>query len=341
MTGWHWVTYTGLSPRGERHAGSLAAFVAALTTRHHIRAKLSSPGFSPTRYLDQYTAPASESHGAFVVTAPLAWRCNEGVASLSALVLDLDHATPDWPRLQRSGNLLVCYTTPSHGPPDDPRWRIVAPFGAQIDATCWPAVHAAGVERFAPNADPSCKDCSRFYFLNSGPEERDHLAELRVLDGVPWQPIGEMLTLAHADINMSGQSLLAVDPDRVATDEERAMALRLLKATCDRLAGHETGGRQVAAYGHARYVGHLLAAGALDEVTVKRALWAAVAGEHGNGVGLERDQETRRALRRGLAKGVADGAYDFDAEVGDFDAEDDDEDDGLMPVEQRQGRADS
>jgi len=313
---WPWVTYTGLSPRGERHSGSLAAFVATLSTRHHIRAKLSGPGFSPTRYLEHYTVPATESHGEFVVDAPSAWRCNEGVESLSALVLDLDHVAPDWPRLQRSGNLLVCYTTPSHcvDPPDDPRWRIVAPFAAEIAATSWPVVHAAGVERFAPKADPSCKDVSRFYFLCSGPAERDELAEIRVLEGSPWQPVDAELDMSVAQGApwSSGAPLVGIDPDRVATDEERAAALRMLAATCRRLAEWpKVHGRQVRAYGTGRYIGHLLAANALDQGVAEEALWNAVAGDAGNGVGLEREAEVKRALRRGLNKGVADGAYDF------------------------------
>jgi hypothetical protein len=230
----------------------------------------------------------------------------------------------------------VCYSTPSHSPPDDPRWRLVAPFGAEIDAKHWPSVHAAGVERFAPNADPSCKDCSRFYFLCSGPEERDHQAEIRVLDGEPWQPDDVDLP----DVSLTGLShsaLIGVDPDRIASDDEKAAALRMLESTCRRLAEWPSGGRQVRAYGTARYVGHLVASVALAERTAANALWDAVAGEAGNGVGNEREADVRRALRRGLNRGVADGAYDFTA-IEDFDDFGDGFDnDEFEPVEQRRG----
>jgi hypothetical protein len=310
----HWVTYRGLSPRGERHFGNVDALVSVLSTRHHIRTKLSSPGFSPTKYLDHYTVPSTESHGEFAVDAPSVWRCNEGVRGLSAWVGDLDHAEPDWPRLKRSGNLVVCYTTPSHNPQDDPHWRIVAPSAGHIDAEHWPAVHAAGVDRFAPNADPSCSDASRFYFLCSGPAERDHVAEIRIIDGEPWQPDGAELACSTS-VALDNQPLVTVDPDRAATDLEKVAAQRILKATCRKLSEWSSGGRQVRAYGTARYVGHLIAAGALNEPTAKRALWGAVSGEGSNCVGDEREAEVKRALRRGLARGVADGAYDFAVRV--------------------------
>jgi hypothetical protein len=96
-----------------------------------------------------------------------------------------------------------------------------------------------------------------------------------------------------------------------ATAEETAAGRRILAVTCRRLAEHAPGGRQVAAYGHARMVGHLVAAGAIDEHSACAALWAAVAGAGGNGVGSEREAEVKRALRRGLNKGIDDGAYDF------------------------------
>jgi hypothetical protein len=302
-----WIGYRGISPHGTRRRGTLEHFVAFLIERRMARSKDNAPGFSATRYSEHYEhetySEISKKTIRFAVEAPAAYRSNAGVESLSALVLDLDHAEPEWSRLERTGALIVAWTTWSHTTAD-PHWRIVVPVVAAIAVKEWPSAFSLGLERFEPRSDTSCADPSHLFWLPAGPPDKD--IGIRVLEGAPWAPQG--LTAAPPE---SQRFTLRPVSDRQATAEETAAARRILEVTCRRLAEHEPGGRQVAAYGHARMVGHLVAAGAVDESTACAALWDAVAGEGGNGVGFEREAEVVRALRRGLNKGIDDGAYDF------------------------------
>jgi hypothetical protein len=222
---------------------------------------------------------------------------------LSALVLDLDHAEPDWTRLQRSGNLIVAWQTWSHTRAD-PHWRLVVPVPAAIAVEEWPSVFRPGLRRFEPRSDMSCADPAHLFWLPAGPPDKDVV--IRVIEGAPWAPQGLGVVAPEAQ-----RLTLRPPSDREATADENAAARRSLEATCRRLAEWPSGGRQVRAYGTSRMVGHLIAAGAIDEETAATALWDAVAGEGGNGVGDEREAEVRRAIGRGLAKGVSDGAFDF------------------------------
>lgn len=304
-----WVSFRGTNPRGERRRSRLDQFVELLTTRTRAPSKSLAPGFSATRYKPEYVAEAHASDGKiikFTVTAPSVYRNKSGVESLSAWVGDVDHHEPDWQRLASTGNLIVCYTTWSHDPDTNPSWRLVVPFAGPVAVEDWPAVYAAAVERFEPHCDLACRSEAQFYWLHAGPVGTAHLARTRVFDGELWAPGG--LDLAPARTATVG-TLRTADPDREATASEQVSAQRMLEATCRKLAQHDPGGRQVAVYGHARYVGHLVAAGALDEQLARETLWQAA---EGNGVAAEREAETRRALERGLAKGAAEGAYDFD-----------------------------
>lgn len=302
-----WVEFKGTHPRGERRRGSVAQFVELLTTRRRAYGKLNAPGFSATRYRPHYTHRfTSTSTGevmTFTVDAPACWRNAAGVESLSAWVGDLDHREPDWARLERTGNLVIAYSTWSHDPPANPCYRIVTPFAAPVAVECWPSVYAEALGRFEPHSDPACSSPGQLYWLPAGPPEKAATADIRVLQGELWSVSG----VAHP-----APTTLALAPvsERMATSDEQAAALRLLEATCRKLAACPEGGRQVAAYGHARFVGHLVAANAVDEQTANDSLWRAV---ECNGVALAREAETRRALARGLARGIADGAFVFDS----------------------------
>jgi hypothetical protein len=303
-----WISFKGVSPHGERRRGTLEHFVAFLIERRIARTKASAPGFSATAYRQHYVhetySEISQKIIRFAVDAPAAYRSGAGVESQSAWVGDLDHDEPDWARLQRTGNLIVTWQTWSHSTAD-PHWRIVVPVVAAIAVEEWPSAFMLGVERFEPRSDTSCADPAHLFWLPAGRPHKD--IDIRVIEGAPWAPQG--LTTAPPE---SPRFRLRPPADREATAEETAAARRILEATCRKLANHPAGGRQVAAYGHARMVGHLVAAGALDESDACAALWDAVAGEGGNGVGAEREPEVKRALRRGLNKGIEDGAYAFE-----------------------------
>src|ERR1051326_5546877 len=103
-----------------------------------------------------------------------------GVAEVSALVFDLDCVPPDEHKLAE-----VCWighTTWSHMS-EAPRWRVVVPLARAAPAAggahAWRRARAA----LCPEADPSCKDPSRQYYLPScpavsTPEIKRHPGEL-------------------------------------------------------------------------------------------------------------------------------------------------------------------
>jgi len=185
------TAFRGVSPRGKRARSRHQQLVELLTERHVVPVKELAPGFSPTVYREHYEAHVVGEDGklrTFAVDAPAAYRCTDAVAALTALVLDSDHHEPDWDELERTGNLIIAYTTWSHTQ-DDPRWRLVVPLARPVPVEEWPAVWRSGVERFDPHADPQCKDVSRFYFLHGAPRDRLELAQTRVMHGELWLPI--------------------------------------------------------------------------------------------------------------------------------------------------------
>jgi hypothetical protein len=187
-----WVLFRGTHPRGERRRSSLEQLIDVLTTPHRVLIKENAPGFSATRYRDHYVHEFVGRDGQlarFEVNAPGCWRSSAGVELVTALVLDDDGHTPDWAALERTGNLVVGYTTWSHDE-SEPRWRLVVPFAEPVAVEHWAAVHRAGVERFDPRADPQCKDAARLFFLHASPPHRAHLAKTRLLEGAPWAPSG-------------------------------------------------------------------------------------------------------------------------------------------------------
>ncbi len=92
------------------------------------------------------------------------------VLEVSALVLDLDHATWDqieavFVALAEDRLAFFWHTSHSHNPPDDCRIRVVVPLAEPVMARAFLPIWRAGVTRYAPAADPKCKDVCRAYFL--------------------------------------------------------------------------------------------------------------------------------------------------------------------------------
>src|SRR5262249_42931545 len=103
--------------------------------------------WSPTLYADGMTS-----------------RSNAGVADVTALVFDLDRVPPDPSRLAH-----VCWighTTWSHTR-QAPRWRVVVPLTSPVPGSNWGDVWQRARVALCPEADPSCKDASRQYYLPS------------------------------------------------------------------------------------------------------------------------------------------------------------------------------
>ena len=107
--------------------------LAARAGRHAERRAKDGPAWSPTRYL------------------PGATRGNAGVEVVSALVLDVDHAAPAWPRLE--GLAFAAHTTYSHRP-EDPRWRVLLPLARPVPAPAWGGVWRRAVHHLLPARRP-------------------------------------------------------------------------------------------------------------------------------------------------------------------------------------------
>lgn len=126
-------------------------FVDRLST-HREQSIKDGPGFSAALYRAGYT------------------RGNDGVESLSAAVVDVDHAEPLWHLLE--GLEYVAFTSYSHGGAekcegrkDCPHWRIVLPFATPVPREQWTDVRARVKFWLVPNADDGAKDAARFNYM--------------------------------------------------------------------------------------------------------------------------------------------------------------------------------
>ena len=93
-------------------------------------------------------------------------RNNAGVHSVSCLVFDCDRVPPDPERL--AGGCWIGHTTYQHTP-EKPCWRVVIPLARPVAAKRWANVWQRARAALCPEADPSCKDPSRQYYLPSHP----------------------------------------------------------------------------------------------------------------------------------------------------------------------------
>lgn len=126
-------------------------------TEHDIRTEKDGPGWSATVYRERTT------------------RGKAGVQNVTALVLDVDHAEPQWSLLD--GLEYVAHTTWKHhsgdehadclGKPDCPHWRIVLPLLHPVQADDWEEFRARAKFWLCPNADDGAKDAPRFFWLPS------------------------------------------------------------------------------------------------------------------------------------------------------------------------------
>ena len=122
-------------------------------------------------------------------------RANNHVASVSALVFDIDHAQGK--SFEEITNLIppvagVIHTTHSHQN-DDPRYRVILPLTTPVPASQFIELRTNFLffnPELAQIVDPACSDISRAYFLFSSPESRAEEAQCCVL-------VGNVLNPAH------------------------------------------------------------------------------------------------------------------------------------------------
>ena len=258
-------------PAVDQRTVSLQDLAAMLTTFEEVHDKRQARCWSPTLYADGMTS-----------------RANAGVAEISALVFDLDRVPPDPQRLDR-----VCWighTTWSHAALT-PRWRVTVPLAHPVPATSWGDAWRRARAALCPEADPSCKDPSRQYYLPS------------------YAPGAAPESVCHAGPLLDPRTLPAV-PDQQRSPPSRRIAVgddsrnqAYLRKVVDNLARMAPdSGRNDALNRAAWTLGHWVAAGALDQGEVEDALFAAAQQN-----GLAADDGERRCwatIRSGLAAGL-------------------------------------
>jgi HNH endonuclease len=257
-------------PDVEQRTVSLEDLGAMLTTFHELADKRRARCWSPTLYADGMTS-----------------RSNAGVAEVSALVFDLDRVPPELSRLAHI--YWIGHTTWSHTP-HAPRWRVVVPLGKPVPASNWGDVWQRARAALCPEADPSCKDASRQYYLPScraggARESTCHAGAL--LDA---------LTLPELAIERRPPSV----PRKLAVDSHRAGAY--MRKVIENLATAVPGSRNAALNSAAWTLGRWVAAGALDQGDVEDALYSA-ADQNGL-VADDGQRQTWASIRSGLGKGL-------------------------------------
>jgi hypothetical protein len=235
--------------------------------------------WSPTRYAD-----GAMSRG------------NAGVLEVSALVFDCDRVAPDPERL--AGVYWLGHTTWSHTP-TAPRWRVVIPLTTPVPAARWRDVWQPARAALCPEADPSCKDASRQYYLpaHSG--------------GITAK------ATCHDGPLLDASTLPALPPDSMRAELQRSPSARTLRRTTasDRRRGEAymdsliasleaaaPGGRNAALNRAAWTLGRWVAAGALAQSDVEDELYAAAECN-----GLVADDGARQCwatIRSGLSAGL-------------------------------------
>jgi hypothetical protein len=133
-----------------------------------VRADKDGPAYSPASF------------------APGATRANKHVTQLAAVVLDLDHTTPEG--LAAAEGAFgrwehVIHSTHSHTP-ERPSARIVLPFARPVLPADWPRTYATVASLTGGAADKATKDASRLFYFPSAPSTAGHFAR--------WNP-GELL----------------------------------------------------------------------------------------------------------------------------------------------------
>ncbi len=224
-------------------------------------------------------------------------RGNAGVATVTALVFDLDRVAPDAKRLDNI--CWIGHTTWSHGP-DSPRWRLVIPLAKPVGAASWSEVWYRARAAFCPEADPACKDPGRAYWLPScrvsaSPQSVYHPGPLLDSANLLGRPNASS-DLPKASERMARNSLTPVD-DRRRGNAYMTNVLANLRAA-------QPGGRNAALNAAAWTLGRWVAAGALGQREVEDALYATA---DVNGLAADDGaRQTWATIRSGLAAGLRD-----------------------------------
>jgi hypothetical protein len=269
-------------PAIEQRTVSLDELSRLLTTFAELRDKRQAPCWSPTRYAKGATA-----------------RSNAGVEAVSCLVFDCDRIEPDWARLE--GYWYLAHTTYQHAP-GQPRWRLVLPLAAPVPARQWSQTWRRAHAVVCPEADPSCKDASRQYYVPSHPsgvqpEARCHAG--RLLDPAALPELPPDLTRPGAERRAPTAIML-----REPTERERRRGEAAMTKVMAGLVMAPAGGRNVALNKAAWRLGQWVAAGALDQAMVEVALFAAA--ERNGLVSDPKDgsRKTWATIRSGLSAGL-------------------------------------
>jgi hypothetical protein len=258
-------------PQVQARTLSLAELAAMLSHFHELPDKQQAQCWSPTRYVDGATS-----------------RHNDGVHSVSCLVFDCDRVPPDPDRL--AGVYWIGHTTYQHTA-ENPRWRVVIPLAGPVAAKRWADVWQRARAAFCPEADPSCKDPSRQYYLPSHPRDAAH--ESTVHAG----PLLDPATLPELPPVPRPPKARRV---RVSSDPSRGEAY--MEGVIHNLETATRPGRNNALNGAAWTLGRWIAAGALEQGEVEDALYVAALAN-----GLVADDGERQCwatIRSGLGAGL-------------------------------------
>ena len=232
--------------------------------------------WSPTAYSPGYTT-----------------RGNAGVAAVSCLVFDLDRVPPDPKRLE--GVYWLGHTTWSHTALA-PRWRVVIPLAEPVPVSSWREVWLRARAALCPEADPSCKDPSRAYWLPS--HSGSVTARATRHDG----PLLDPSTLPALPAELQRAPSARVRTSVHGSDRRRGEAY--MASVIDGLEATGPGGRNTALNRAAWTLGRWVAAGALEQANVEDELHAAALL---NGlVADDGDRQCWATIRSGLSAGLQD-----------------------------------
>jgi hypothetical protein len=216
-------------------------------------------------------------------------RGNAGVEAVSALVFDMDRVPPDPARLE--GVCWIGHTTWSHRP-EAPRWRVVIPLSRPVPAANWQDIWQRARAALCPEADPSCKDASRQYYLPShapaiAPETVHHAGALLDITKLPPLPT---------------QPRRAARMDRQLIDGDGRRGEAYMDKVIANFEAATPGGRN-AALNHAAWtLGRWVAAGALAQAEVEETLYAAA--ELNGLVADDGQRQCWATIRSGLNAGM-------------------------------------
>jgi hypothetical protein len=218
------------------------------------------------------------------------------VAEVSALVFDMDRVPPDAEPLQ--GVYWLGHTTWSHTALA-PRWRVVIPLTAPVPATNWRDVWQRAREALCPEADPSCKDPSRQYYLPS--HSGGVTAKATCHDGPLLDP-STLPELPPEETRPELRRSPSVLVPRKAMGADRRRGEVYMGGVIAKLAALPTGGRNSALNGAAWTLGRWIAAGALEQADAEDELYTAA--EHNGLVGDDGDRQCWATIRSGLSAGL-------------------------------------